>query len=193
MLNASNYWISSSRDQVLMQRSLCRPWQLCPNCPVHITGIHRHFPYKLRCRVCRIWGLPLTMWRNLVLCYMTKLVPQLIRTSWGAVFHPTLCNRYKMNSTASQAIGMLFTNFYYDLILTCCISFVVDCLLPSWYIDNFNLQSLTNICLCISPLFYGTPFCLSRLHSCVYLWIVQGSSSCAFIYEDQVFSFHLHS
>jgi hypothetical protein len=56
---------------------------------------------------------------------MAKLVPQLIHTSYGAEFHPHCYNTYKMNITASQVVGVLFSNFYYDLIHTCGVSIVV--------------------------------------------------------------------
>lgn len=113
MLSASSYWRSSSRDQVLLWPSLYIPWQFCVHLSIEVLiALFMALAFTLQLapsiqavlRVCGIWGIPLFLWRNLVLCYMAKLMPQFIHTFCGDVFHPTHYKRYMMNITTSQAV-----------------------------------------------------------------------------------------
>jgi hypothetical protein len=112
--------------------------------PIHNTGIRLVTgAYRTSCLeslYAESGEPPLKLQRNLLLCgYVSKLATQPHHPSYGPVFHPVLSNRYELNITVSQPVGVRFHQLLrqLDIFLPHIIPYRL-CRFPQWEITRLT-------------------------------------------------------
>jgi hypothetical protein len=119
---------------------------------------------------------PLSLQRNLLLCgYAVKLAALPHYPSHGAVFHPTLCSRYKLNITASWPVDVCFCQLLQRLNIRLPHMIPHRLLqIPPWHIVHLTSQAPKShiILRLVLLVFQQTTFCLPRPHGGVYQQVI---------------------